>query len=939
MSSRLIEGFHSWSAAWGAWMWSMSWQVALVVVVVAVLTRLLRQRSAVTLHALWLLILVRLVLPPSFALPTGWGWWCLPARQSAGALPETTARPAGVEMVPSVEPSSHDDREPIATAAADSTFKSTTRDSAVDDSRKPTGPLPAGPAEAKVRAVATDWVSYLMLAWLGVTGTLLCLLAAGTVRVWNWVLHAEPLDDVHLYRLVESCRRQLHLHEPIELRNSDSCTTPVVVGIVRPVILLPKAVLVNLTTDEVRAVLMHELIHVARKDAIVNLVQGVLGAVYFFHPLVWWANSRLRELREEACDELTIAAMGGERKIYGEAIVKVTEIFGYASPPLALGVMESKNPAHRRLSRILDNKLPAGERLGWRGLAALCVLGAVLLPSAGAYPPENPAVTSGSSPVERPAAGITSPPQPAHESPASAEIAGANRPARGNNTDASPATPATPDEPRLAPLGLRYRWQANQRYAFTVEIQADRGDEIETLSGTPTYLVRNNHSESTQLVFNGRLASARKPKHFEPFHMRPPHIPSPFSRFGGLGIPSFPGEDVLSLNDRGVLQSACGDSQLPYLLGNLSQLAIDPLPDDDADKWETSQKSTITLLKEDERFPRRRFGPFTRESGGEQLEAREKCNYRLVEISGALATIVKTTSLTSTQMVDGKPRIELTGETRITFDVDQGLPRAIEGKLQLIHTTATSTHRVPINVAIRQVPPGEQNVPAQQSAAPQSGFGLSLDEKSTSDQDPREPARLGREPLDDAALDQALADLKSTDAPTVQGAARKLERAAPQSRQAEVARALESRLHDDDQFTRQEAARALVEWCDKDSVPVLIAALDDEFFTVPFAAIEGLGKLGDARAAAPLVGVLKAGTNRDESRKALEQIGSAAEIAVVAELLADDDSSLREEACRILKSIGTKRSVEALEQLANSDGNARVERAAAEAVEAIKSRM
>src|SRR5579872_3961022 len=74
-----LESFDSISNVWGNWMLQMSWQVALLVLILSTLTWLWRQKSAVLLHTLWLLVLLRLVLPPAFAFPTGWAFWLLPA--------------------------------------------------------------------------------------------------------------------------------------------------------------------------------------------------------------------------------------------------------------------------------------------------------------------------------------------------------------------------------------------------------------------------------------------------------------------------------------------------------------------------------------------------------------------------------------------------------------------------------------------------------------------------------------------------------------------------------------------------------------------------------------------------------------------------------------------------------------------------------------------
>ena len=392
-----LDGFSRW---WGNWMVQMAWQVGLLVLILTALTWIWRRKSAVLLHTLWLLVLVRLVLPPGFAFPTGWAFWLLPA---AGQSPAVSVEPPGqtaenkaapLQEVPPRSPGTNS--APDSKDSDDPSVVITAQKHPVpEDAARPTKVAPAGPVVTSPARSVPPWSSSLLLAWAGVAGTLLALLLWGSVRIRRWVREAEPIDDPELYSLLEDCRERLGMNRLVELRNSATCTTPVVVGFRRPVILLPREVLARLNLSEMRAVLMHELNHIARGDAVVNLVQGVLGALYFFHPLVWWANASLRRLREEACDELTVAALDGERRTYGEALVKVTEIFGYASPPLALGVMESKSPARVRLGRILDPRLPQGAPCPGGTMAALFLLGAVLLPGAGGR------TSAGPLPVER----------------------------------------------------------------------------------------------------------------------------------------------------------------------------------------------------------------------------------------------------------------------------------------------------------------------------------------------------------------------------------------------------------------------------------------------------------------------------------------------------------------------------------------------------------
>ena len=86
MNAATLTLFDQAAASWAAWMFEMAWQVTLLVVLLVAISMPLRRRSATFLYALWLLIVVRLVLPPDFAFPTGWGWWLRPEQAAVSAV-------------------------------------------------------------------------------------------------------------------------------------------------------------------------------------------------------------------------------------------------------------------------------------------------------------------------------------------------------------------------------------------------------------------------------------------------------------------------------------------------------------------------------------------------------------------------------------------------------------------------------------------------------------------------------------------------------------------------------------------------------------------------------------------------------------------------------------------------------------------------------------
>jgi hypothetical protein len=122
------------------------------------------------------------------------------------------------------------------------------------------------------------------------------------------------------------------------------------------------------------------------------MVQAILESIYFFHPAVWWSSRQLRQLREDACDEATVATLG-QRKAYGSALISAAEILGYAPPPLALGVLDSPHPIASRVHRILDPSLPVAPIATARYATVLLVTALILLPAGPKPAPATPSQT------------------------------------------------------------------------------------------------------------------------------------------------------------------------------------------------------------------------------------------------------------------------------------------------------------------------------------------------------------------------------------------------------------------------------------------------------------------------------------------------------------------------------------------------------------------
>ena len=113
-------------------------------------------------------------------------------------------------------------------------------------------------------------------------------------------------------RLDELAAR-LRLSRPVALLESCFTDTPVLIGYLRPVILLPLGCLTGLSTAQVECILLHELAHAARHDYVVNLLQSLVEGLLFYHPAVWWVSRAVRAERENCCDDRVVELMGDAR--------------------------------------------------------------------------------------------------------------------------------------------------------------------------------------------------------------------------------------------------------------------------------------------------------------------------------------------------------------------------------------------------------------------------------------------------------------------------------------------------------------------------------------------------------------------------------------------------------------------------------------------------
>src|ERR1019366_6980863 len=145
----------------------------------------------------------------------------------------------------------------------------------------------------------------------------------------------------------------LPLRLPIRVMSSTARLEPGVVGIFKPVLLLPEGIAEHLTPPQLEAILAHELRHVQRRDNLTAAIHMLVETLFWFHPAVWWIRARLIEEREQACDE-GVLLLGSEPRVYAESILKVCEF--YLSTPLACVSGVTGADLKKRIEAIMSNR-------------------------------------------------------------------------------------------------------------------------------------------------------------------------------------------------------------------------------------------------------------------------------------------------------------------------------------------------------------------------------------------------------------------------------------------------------------------------------------------------------------------------------------------------------------------------------------------------------
>ena len=461
------------------------------------------------------------------------------------------------------------------------------------------------------------------------------------------------------------------------------------------------------------------------------------------------------------------------------------------------------------------------------------------------------------------------------------------------------------------PVKLQYQWKKGQTYVYRVKIVGELGDAREELAGNVTYKVKSVLDDEIELGMTSALVRGET---ITPARIL--IIPSRHVRFFATVPSSNP--VTISVDPLGRVQRIEGTAQLPYLLGDLSQLMIEQLAPEKKSSWTVAGDTGISVIQT--LYPYCRYSPIGFHEG---VPANEKTVYTVQGQDGKLVKLAKHYELTTAASVGGKPRFEAVGDGKLTFDTERNVPASLDFHVRVTVRDANKTEEIPLRVTYRLLSDAEIAQAAKEA------------EKAKREAEKARQERL--RPLNDKELEGVLADLASNDPERIRKGVNLLANKKPQRPNAKIAKALEPIMLDGESIhLRSEAARAIVAWATAENVPALIKALSDQWPPIASSAVEALGRLKSKDAVKPVAALLANMQTRHAAIKYLKAIGPDAEDAVLP-FLDGKDQWLRAKICELLATIGTKKSLPALEKAAK-DSSWMVNRAAAKAITAIKAR-
>jgi len=349
--------------------WTQVWQVTVVAVVVFVVVKFAAKDKPHLAHALWALVLIKCVTPPIFSSHVSPFSW-----MSADANTAAVVQPIDAGFATNNATAT----EPVSVTIDARGLNLSRNDGVVS------GPTDGIAARVPIpdKHAAVNWKRVVFGVWLLVAVACLFWQASRLLVLKMHLKRTEmqPLPEVEA--LVRSLSVQLGLKRKVRVLITSASIGPAVIGLFRPMLLLPTAIVNRQSINELEPLIAHELIHIRRGDLWWAILQTAAGSLFWFHPLVRLAVAGISHESERSCDEETVASLGCQPADYARCLLNVLEQKHRLRSAPALPGVKPIEITSARLERVMKLGHGSHKRTPWWTWVVLIACSAIVLPGA-----------------------------------------------------------------------------------------------------------------------------------------------------------------------------------------------------------------------------------------------------------------------------------------------------------------------------------------------------------------------------------------------------------------------------------------------------------------------------------------------------------------------------------------------------------------------------
>ena len=261
------------------------------------------------------------------------------------------------------------------------------------------------PAEEARQPASPAWPGAVLFIWGMGWVLLLARMVVGETRVRRLTGSSRQFQTSQANSVLERSLRHLRISCAVELCTSGEIGIPFTRGVFRPAIFLPDEAR-EWTRERLEFVLVHELAHVSRYDCLTQIPAQIVCALFWFHPLVWFAAFQMRKERERACDDMVLN-LGHPAADYAEFLVMLGRGLQKLNPAWSTTVaMANHSQLEVRMKALLDPRLNRKPLAASRVLFAAVITIALLVPAAAIHPPAKDSTGSISGTIYDPSGAV-----------------------------------------------------------------------------------------------------------------------------------------------------------------------------------------------------------------------------------------------------------------------------------------------------------------------------------------------------------------------------------------------------------------------------------------------------------------------------------------------------------------------------------------------------